>query len=128
LTDFSKLRAHASLFGRVIVCTLVVGNVVGLSCNIAGSVLFLRRADSYEQFAYEDITLAVLFNETNTDLQKGIQLSGVFFGFETIMLPRIIIALFAAGAAIVRRIRAAMTAAQTAQRWKPFACVDFVYA
>jgi hypothetical protein len=119
LTEFSKLKVHASsrcnLFGRVLYCTIVVGNVVGLCCNIAGSVFFLKSAHSLEQFNVTTLSL----NPTvfpSSDFQKGIQMSGVFFGFEAIMLPLIVISFFATGAASVRRIRAAMTAAQNSQQ------------
>jgi hypothetical protein len=121
LRDFSQLRAHASsrwsLCGRVLVCAIVVSNVIALFCNIAASVLFLKVADFYEQLAFKNVdnVTTTVFNETGTDFHKGTQLSGVFFGFEAIMLPLIVIAFLAAGAASVRRIRAAMTVVKTAQ-------------
>jgi hypothetical protein len=119
LTEFSKLKAHASsrwnLFSRILLWTIFVGNVVGLCCNIAGSVFFLQLADSYEQFASTNVTSNEVVHSSDTEFKffKGAQMSGFFFGFEVIMLPLIVIAFFVVGIASVRRIRAAMTNVKT---------------
>jgi hypothetical protein len=130
LVDFSKLKAHASsrwsMLSRALVGTIVVGNVVGLCCNIAASILFLQVADSDEWLASENITSASSVNVSGYELQVGIQLSGVLFGFEAIILPLIVVAFVAVGAVSVRRIRAAMTAVQKAQRTSMLAATDIV--
>ncbi len=130
MTDFSKLKAHASsrwsMLGRALVGTIVVGNVVGLCCNIAASVFFLNVADSYERFASENITSAASVDASNYELRKGIQITGVLFGFEAIILPLIVVAFVAVGAVSVRRIRAAMTAVQKAQLTSMLGATDIV--
>ena len=130
LTDFSKLNAHASsrwsMLGRALVGTIVVGNVVGLCCNVAGSVFMLKVADSYERLASENFTSALLANASSYDLQKGIHLSGVLFGFEAIILPLIVVAFVVLGSVSVRRIRAAMTAVQKAQLTSMLGATDIV--
>ena len=130
LTEFSKLKAHASsrwsMLGRALVGTIVVGNVVGLCCNIAGSIFMLKVADSYERLASENITSALFANASSYELQKGIHMSGILFGFEAIILPLIVVAFVVLGAVSVRRIRAAMTAVQKAQLTSMLGATDIV--
>jgi hypothetical protein len=134
LADFSKLKAHASsrwsMLGRALVGTIVVGNVVGLCCNIAASVFLLKVADSYERFASENITATLFVNVSSstadTDFKVGFKLASAFFGFEAIILPLIVVAFVAVGAVSVRRIRAAMTAVQKAQLTSMLGATDIV--
>jgi hypothetical protein len=134
LTDFSKLKAHASsrwsTLGRALVGAIVVGNVAGLCCSIAGSVFQLKVADSYEQLASENITSAVFVNASgsniDTDFENGFKFASAFFGFEAIILPLIVVAFVAVGAVSVRRIRAAMTAVQKAQLTSMLGATDIV--
>jgi hypothetical protein len=119
LTDFSKLKTHAfsrwDVFGRVLIGAIVAGNIVGLSCNIASSIFLLKVAVTFEQFASYNVSSTAFNAVFAADFEKGVQMAAVFFGFETIILPIIVIAFFVVGAASVRRIRIAMTAAQKAQ-------------
>ncbi len=113
LTDFSKLKTHASsrwtLFGRLLVGTVVVGNILGLCCNIVGSVFFLRLADSYEKAASNASNTAEYIDDSSQiDFNYGFVSLGVFFGFETIMLPLVVIAFVVVGAASIRRFRSAI--------------------
>ena len=130
LTEFSKLKAHASsrwsMLGRALVGTIVVGNVVGLCCNVAGSVFMLKVADSYERVASENVSSTLFVNASRYELQTGINLSGVLFGFEAIILPLIVVAFVVLGAVSVRRIRAAMTAVQKAQLTSMLGATDIV--
>ena len=130
LTEFSKLKAHASsrwsMLGRALVGTIVVGNVVGLCCNVAGSVFMLKVADSYERVASENVSSTLFVNASSYELQKGIYMSGVLFGFEAIILPLIVVAFVVLGAVSVRRIRAAMTAVQKAQLTSMLGATDIV--
>ena len=129
LTEFSKLKAHASsrwsMLGRALVGTIVVGNVVGLCCNVAGSVFMLKVADSYERVASENVS-TLFANASSYELQKGIHMSGILFGFEAIVLPLIVVAFVVLGAVSVRRIRAAMTAVQKAQLTSMLGATDIV--
>ena len=130
LTEFSKLKAHASsrwsMLGRALVGTIVVGNVVGLCCNVAGFVFMLKVADSYERVASENVSSTLFVNASRYELQTGINLSGVLFGFEAIILPLIVVAFVVLGAVSVRRIRAAMTAVQKAQLTSMLGATDIV--
>lgn len=130
LTEFSKLKAHASsrwsMLGRALVGTIVVGNVVGLCCNIAGSIFMLKVADLYERVASENVSSTLFANASSYELQKGIHMSGILFGFEAIILPLIVVAFVVLGAVSVRRIRAAMTAVQKAQLTSMLGATDIV--
>jgi hypothetical protein len=130
LTEFSKLKAHASsrwsMLGRALVGTIVVGNVVGLCCNVAASVFMLKVADSYERVASENVSSTLFANASSYELQKGIHMSGILFGFEAIILPLIVVAFVVLGAVSVRRIRAAMTAVQKAQLTSMLGATDIV--
>jgi len=130
LTEFSKLKAHASsrwsMLGRALVGTIVVGNVVGLCCNIAGSIFMLKVADLYERVASENVSSTLFVNASRYELQTGINLSGVLFGFEAIILPLIVVAFVVLGSVSVRRIRAAMTAVQKAQLTSMLGATDIV--
>jgi hypothetical protein len=134
LTEFSKLKAHASsrwsMLGRALVGTIVVGNVVGLCCNVAGSVFMLKVADSYERVASENVSSTLFVNTSsaklNTDYVYGFKLASAFFGFEAIILPLIVVAFVVLGAVSVRRIRAAMTAVQKAQLTSMLGATDIV--
>ena len=134
LTEFSKLKAHASsrwsMLGRALVGTIVVGNVVGLCCNVAGSVFMLKVADSYERVASENVSSTLFVNASsaklNTDFVYGFKLASAFFGFEAIILPLIVVAFVVLGSVSVRRIRAAMTAVQKAQLTSMLGATDIV--
>ena len=134
LTEFSKLKAHASsrwsMLGRALVGTIVVSNVVGLCCNVAASVFMLKVADSYERVASENVSSTLFVNTSsaklNTDYVYGFKLASAFFGFEAIILPLIVVAFVVLGAVSVRRIRAAMTAVQKAQLTSMLGATDIV--
>jgi Na+-translocating ferredoxin:NAD+ oxidoreductase RnfE subunit len=134
LTEFSKLKAHASsrwsMLGRALVGTIVVGNVVGLCCNIAGSIFMLKVADLYERVASENVSSTLFVNASSanldTDFVYGFKLASAFFGFQAIILPLIVVAFVVLGAVSVRRIRAAMTAVQKAQLTSMLGATDIV--
>jgi hypothetical protein len=134
LTEFSKLKAHASsrwsMLGRALVGTIVVSNVVGLCCNVAASVFMLKVADSYERVASENVSSTLFVNASSanldTDYVYGFKLASAFFGFEAIILPLIVVAFVVLGAVSVRRIRAAMTAVQKAQLTSMLGATDIV--
>ena len=114
LTDFSKLKTRATsrwnLFSRVLVGAIIAGNIVGLCCTIAGSIFLLKVAATFEQFASYNVSATAFNNVFAADFEKGVETAAVFFGFETIILPIIVISFFVVGAASVRRIRIAMNA------------------
>lgn len=107
-------RSRWKTFFHVLVGTFVVGNVLGLCGNIAASVFFVRAA-AYEEMYLTRIPLNSSSIELNADALDSVNLgmkSAVFFmGFETIVLPLIVIAFTAVGIASIRRIQAATNAA-----------------
>jgi hypothetical protein len=102
------------LFGRVVVGLLVVGSIVGLSCNLAASVYFAESSALYDAAAQN--AFAASYNRTMLSaaaaLSEGVDFSAGFFGLEAFMLLLIVVILFTVGALGARSIRSALIAIQ----------------
>ncbi len=123
MLDYSQLKAKGtssrwSFFFRFLIASVIVGNVVGLCGNIAAATFFIRAADSEELFIAKNLrnSSSTTLNEEALDsVYSGIKSAAFFFGFETIILPFIVIAFLAAGGIGIRRIHAALNDVRCAQ-------------
>ncbi len=123
MLDYSQLKAKGassrwSSFFRVLIASVVVGNVVGLCGNIAAAAFFVRAANNEESFIAKNLlnSSSTMMNAEALDsVYSGIKSSAFFFGFETIILPLIVVAFLAAGVVGIRRIHAALNDVRSAQ-------------
>ncbi len=123
MLDYSQLKSKGSFsrwsfFFRVLIASVVVGNVAGLCGNIAAATFFVKAANSEESYIAKNLrnsSSTILNAEALDSVYSGIKSAAVFFGFETIILPLIVVALLAAGVVGMRRIRAALNDVRCAQ-------------
>ncbi len=117
LMTFSKLKAGRSssrwlLVGRAFVAIIVLGNAVGLVCNIVGAVSVIKAADSYAILAASNsssISTSTWRFDTyklaKSELSHGTKFFSIHIAFECIMLLVVVVAFFSAGIASISRIR-----------------------
>jgi hypothetical protein len=116
LMEFSKLKAGDSssrwaLFGRVLVAIVVLGSAVGLVSNLVAVVFAARAADLYAMLgagidAFEKRNR--IYEEAKSQISQSARAASVHIFFEFIMMVLVVIAFSCAGAASIRRVRAAL--------------------
>jgi hypothetical protein len=107
-------KPRSVLFGRDVVGLVVVGCIVGFSCNLAASVHLAKSSALYDAAAQNAI--APSYNRkilsATAALSEGVDFSAGFFGLEAFMLLLIVVILFTVSALGARSIRSALIAIQ----------------
>lgn len=121
LMEFSKLKAGDSssrwaLFGRVLVAIVVLGSTIGLVSNLVAVVLAARAADLYAMLGAGIDTFEKrnrIYQEAKSQISQAARAASVHIFFEFIMMVLVVIAFSCAGAASIRRVRAALRDARS---------------
>jgi hypothetical protein len=107
----------SSLF-HFLIASVVVGNVAGLCGNIAAAAFFFEAARSYDLAASANSSatqVPVWLTTAQSQTSQGVKASATLFGFETIMLLLIVVAISLAGFVTSRHILAALRTVKSCQ-------------
>ena len=119
MMDFSKLDTRAPtgtarLFRRGVLAVIVLGSTAGLCGNIAASVSFIKAAGIFDAALtapnISDSGPKQQLKAANDQVARGAQAGALLFGFESLMLVSIVVAIFLVGLISARRIHAALQA------------------
>ncbi len=108
--------SRCSFLFRVLIASIIVGNTTGLCGNIAAATFFFEAARSYD-FAASANTSAtsVWLTTAQSQTSHGVKASATLFGFETLMLLLIVVAISVAGSVTSRHILSAIRRVKSCQ-------------
>ena len=121
MLDYSQRKAAAvpsrwRFLLRLLIASVVVGNVAGLCGNIAAATFFFEAARSYDRASFANSSeTSVWLTTAQSQTSQGVKASATLFGFETIMLLLIVVAISLAGSVTSRDILAALRTVKSCQ-------------